>query len=361
MTDVLVVGGGIAGLSAANALGDRGARVLLLESEGGLATQASGNNAAIFRTLEERADSALYPRRSRELLRVWLERELIDPTGLLLLGRELGELRAEAARAAVRFEVLDHMQLRELAPSLENGDAEHGLFLRDGGVIDVPELTRGLAARARRLGAELRSSVRVREVTRDERGVTGVSLTDGKTVPARHVVLAAGAWNLTLGEASNLPLPLLPLSRHLLQLTAAPAAAEPVVWCLDDEVYYRREGVGVLASPCDEELSAPGGQLANPAAPRELVQKLKCLAPVLAQGSITRFWACLRTFAADRELVLGEDPRARGLYWFAGLGGRGMSVAPAAAEVLASIIASDTPTAIAASMSPARLLVAKSG
>lgn len=359
MTDVLVIGGGIAGLSAANALADRGARVLLVEAENALATQASGNNAAIFRPLEERADSAAYPRRSRELLRSWAEEELLEPTGLLLLARELSALRVEAGRAGLPFEWVDHRQLRELAPSLEDGDADQGLLLRDGGVLDVPRLTRSLEVRARRQGAELRSGVRVRHVARDATAVTGAVLADGEKLLAPRVVLAAGAWNVSLGEASNLPLPLLPLARHLLQLTAAVAAPEPVVWRLDDEVYYRREGAGVLASPCDEQLATPGGQQANPAAPRELREKLERLAPVLARGSITRSWACLRTFAADRELVLGEDPRARGLYWFAGLGGRGMCVAPAAAEMLASLIASDTPGAIATNVSPARLLAAR--
>ena len=48
-----------------------------------------------------------------------------------------------------------------------------------------------------------------------------------------------------------------------------------------------------------------------------------------------RAWACLRTMADDRELVIGEDPRVRGLFWIAGLGGRGMTCGAAAAELLA--------------------------
>lgn len=358
---MIVVGGGIAGLSVANALGNRGARVTLLEAEAELATQASGNNAAIFRTLEEHAESAVLPRRSRELLRAWLERDVLDPTGLLLLAPDLTALRAEAERASVPCELLDHRQLRELAPSLAGGDADHGLLLRDSGVLDAPGLTRALAARARRQGAELRTGVRVRKLARVGERVTGVILSDGATVSGACVVLAAGAWNVTLGEASSLPLPLLPLSRHLLQLTAAPAAAEPVVWQLSDELYFRREGAGILASPCDEVLATPGNQTSNPSAPRDLLEKLQRVAPVLAGASIARYWACIRTFAADRELVLGADPRAVGLYWFAGLGGRGMSVAPAAAELLGSIIASDTPEAIAPNLSPGRLLVRKFG
>jgi glycine/D-amino acid oxidase-like deaminating enzyme len=84
--------------------------------------------------------------------------------------------------------------------------------------------------------------------------------------------------------------------------------------------------------------------------------KLRRIAPGLANAAPRRVWACLRTFASDRELVLGEDPRLRGLHWFAGLGGRGMSVAPAAAELVAGGILHESPSPLASVLSPTRLL-----
>lgn len=138
-------------------------------------------------------------------------------------------------------------------------------------------------------------------------------------------------------------MPLTAVRRHLVQLAAhgevAVPGAAPVVWRQDQEVYFRAEGDGVLASPCDETTwTAPKPGTALPTDPRALEQlatRLTGTAPGLARAGVQTSWACLRTFAPDRELALGPDPRVRGLHWIAGLGGKGMSVGPAAGELLA--------------------------
>jgi D-arginine dehydrogenase len=361
--DVIVVGGGVAGLSVARALAEQRLRVLLLERGRALASEASGNNAAIFRPLEEHASSAALPRRSRQLLGAWFGPELFDPVGLALVsarGAAITALAAEAVTAEVAHERLDRAELWRRVPSLAGGEAQHALLLHEGGVLDVPALTSGLAAQARAFGAELRTEVAVRALVQRAGRIEGVTLTDGSALRAGRVIVTAGAWNAQLGRDSQLTLPVTPLRRHLLQLTAAAGLAptEPVVWRLEDEVYYRRTGEAVLASPCDEVEAEAGDVARDETVVTDLHSKLLRLAPVLANASVVRAWACLRTFATDRELVVGEDPRAQGLYWFAGLGGRGMSVAPAAAECLANIVlGARVPQEIEAA-SPARLLSA---
>jgi glycine/D-amino acid oxidase-like deaminating enzyme len=84
-TDAIIVGGGVAGLSVARVLAEKKRRVLLLEREPQLASQASGNNAAIFRPLERDAASAELPRRSRQLLEAWFGPGLLEVTGLVLV------------------------------------------------------------------------------------------------------------------------------------------------------------------------------------------------------------------------------------------------------------------------------------
>jgi glycine/D-amino acid oxidase-like deaminating enzyme len=373
--DVIVVGGGVAGLSAALVLAEHKLRVLLVERGPALASEASGNNAAIFRPLEHNVASAELPRRSLQLLEDWFGGGLLEPTGLVLVSSGASsvlELADVAARAGVAHDMLDKHQLHSLAPSLLDGEAAHGLLLRDGGVLDVPRFTAQLATRARSLGAELRTDVAVGGLTREHDRVTGVALLDGSQLTAACVIVAAGAWNCRLGETAGLGLPFIPLRRHLVELRApvALASREPVVWRLEDEVYYRTHGADVLASPCDEThprafaagISAAHSDAAHkmdsqpdPSAIPLLREKLQRLAPSLARGSIVRAWACLRTFADDRELIVGPDPRVQGLHWFGGLGGRGMSVAPAAAEWLAAHVLGFTLPPQAAAVSAARL------
>lgn len=366
--DVIIVGGGVAGLSAAYALARHELRVLLLEREPRLATQASGNNAAIFRPLEHDAVSCELPRRSRQLLDAWFGPQLLDVTGLLLVSDSAAPVQRLAAAAVggnVAHTRLDRAELHALAPSLRGGESSHALLLHDAGVLDVPAFTSRLGELARSDGAILRTAVAVQSIAQARGRVTGVTLADGTRLEAPCVVVAAGAWNASLGEASGASIPLAPMRRHLVELRtrADLLDPEPVVWRLEDEVYFRKRGSNLLASPCDETLSslsvASMSYASDPMVPAALNAKLKRVAPALSDGSLVRAWACLRTFAPDHELVVGADPRVQGLHWFGGLGGRGMSVALAAAEILAACIVDDTLPPLAAALSPARLLRAQ--
>ena len=362
--DVIVVGGGVAGLSVAALLAQH-ARVLLLEREPLLASQASGNNAAIHRPLEHDARSARLAARSRELLSSLIGPGLHSASGLLLVSHDaqpVTELARVASEEGVRFALLDQAGLAAHAPSLVGGETRHGMLLLDGGVLDLHALTSGLSRVARAHGAELRPGVEVAEVTHGAGRVNGVRLRDGQQLTAAAVVLAAGAWSATLAAASGFALPLTPLRRHLVQLkTAARRAVDgPVIWRIDDEVYFRAESQGVLASPCDETPWPAESPPSDPAALLALTHKLERLAPSLTDAAVQRSWACLRTFAVDRELVAGADSRVSGLYWLTGLGGRGMSVAAAGAELLVADLLKRGPSSEDASaLAPSRLALAR--
>ena len=79
------------------------------------------------------------------------------------------------------------------------------------------------------------------------------------------------------------------------------------------------------------------------------------LAPQLEAATVRRAWACLRTFAPDRLPVIGPDPRVRGLYWVAGLGGAGMTIGVAAGEMVSALI-SRRRHPLTAALAPPRLL-----
>ena len=87
---------------------------------------------------------------------------------------------------------------------------------------------------------------------------------------------------------------------------------------------------------------------------QDLAGKLGRLAPGLEFASVRRAWACLRTFAPDRVLVAGADPAVEGLFWLAGLGGSGMTIGVAAAEVVATLIRGGKHP-LATTLAPARL------
>ncbi|MCG8557239.1 MAG: FAD-binding oxidoreductase [Proteobacteria bacterium] len=367
--DVVVVGGGIAGLSVARALSARaGLSVCLLEQERLLASHSSGRNAAIFRPLEPNATTAALCLRSLELLAALehdAKRGLLRRSGLLLVSSEeskILDLARHGARVGVGVELLSGSSLFEAAPFLQGGQAHHAAWVPGGGVLDIDGLNTALARVAAARGCRLRTGCKARRIVLDCGRIAGVLLDDGQTLATGQVVLAAGAWNAVLAGTCGASLPLTPLCRHLVQLSdggqlaSSGTAARATVWRLEREVYLRPESSGVLASPCDEAPSSAGVPTVKPAALEQLAERLQLLAPRFGRLSVRSSWACLRTFARDRELVLGPDPRVGGLFWLAGLGGRGMAVGLAAGEILAGQIVDGADHPLAGVVRPARLL-----
>lgn len=377
--DTIVIGGGMAGVSAAAALASFGS-LLVIEQEASLGAHASGRNAAIFRPLEHDHTTAELARRSLEILSSFTSEAILRPVGLLLASADHARLAVTAAHALQRevtHSVVDRTQCVARVPMLAGGEVTGGVWLPDAGVLDIHRMLTLLAARARDRGARIRYRATVAGLELEAGAIKAVRLADGDVVRCSRVVIAAGAWAAKLGAACGSSVTLTPIRRHLAQLRgAAPHDPNaPVLWRIDpeQELYFRPESGGTLASACDAVAADPSGLATDPVALELLASKLSRTAPTLARTSVQHAWACLRTFAADRELVVGPDAQVPGLYWLAGLGGRGMAVAVAAGEVLGTLIAEEMsdaarrsldrtnegrgrwPSALVAALSPGRM------
>jgi glycine/D-amino acid oxidase-like deaminating enzyme len=360
-TDVVVAGGGIAGLAAAWALSRReGLRVALFEPEPMLATHSSARNAAIWLPCDDDATTPALALRSAEIMDELIGREAwLTPTGAIVTSASeppLAEVERGAERTMLATDRIGIDEARRFSPMLAGGAATDAVLVPDAGTLDVHAMTRGLERAAVEGGVAIHLRLGIRRVIQRDGRVSAVELDDGARIATEHVVIAPGAWAAALGETAGAPLPVTPYRRHLAQLDTDPRARGPIVWHAGaDETYFRPESGGVLASPCDETPHAPCLPPVEPAQIDDLARRLVAAAPGLANARVRRAWACLRTFAPDRELVIGEDPRVRGLFWLAGFGGRGMTVAPAAGELFADLF-SGKKHRFAVLTSPARLL-----
>src|SRR5690606_23219434 len=97
------------------------------------------------------------------------------------------------------------------------------------------------------------------------------------------------------------------------------------VWHGREGLYFRPESGGLLMSVCEETQAEPGDYREDPARLEELAEKLERLQPGLADISIRTSWVGQRTFAPDRNFVIGFDPREAGLFHVCGLGGHGIT------------------------------------
>ncbi|HJV88871.1 MAG TPA: FAD-dependent oxidoreductase [Holophagaceae bacterium] len=333
--DILIVGGGIAGLATAAALRSSGRSVRLVERELHPGFHSSGRNAAIGRQLTGRPEHTALAIEGRNAL---AEAGLLDTRGGRLLAAEapaLDPLQAEAE--AFGLEVHRHP-----GAGLPGLHAEAHLAIPSDGVIDTHGLLGHCARLAREAGATLTFGLGLRSLEPQADGLLA-TLDDGSTILASTLVNAAGAWAGELGRmAGGVDPAFRPLRRHLVWSDHAWHVEAPWAWWVDRPLYLRPESGGLLLCPCDEvEVTppAPGQQPdTDPSVLPGLGKSLADLAPELVEAAVTRAWSGLRTFARDRKFVIGWDPVNPRIFWVAGLGGHGMTTGLAVGRLAAGLL-----------------------
>jgi D-arginine dehydrogenase len=357
--DVVIVGGGFAGAATAYQLMRRGAgKVVLLEQEDLPGRHASGRNAAVARRLVATPDHLPLALEGVAFMEAppddFPAGRYFERNGSMMLGGPELETRlrtsVEAGRTTgVHGEWLSPAEVERLVPATIGGTFTGGAYSHDDGTADIAALLDGFLKAARARGLRVLAQRRVTAVEASSGRVCGVH-TNEEHISTPVVVNAAGAWAPEVARCAGASaVPLRSLKRHMMVTSALSwiSRSWPAVWDMTHEVYFRPEPPGLLLSPCDATESEPPGEASDEAAVELLAEKLGRCFPRLADVSIARVVAGLRTFAPDGNMVLGEDPRLRGFFWCAGLGGNGMTLSPALGRIVAEAILGDSmpPTA----------------
>jgi len=353
MTDVAIVGAGMAGASLAAELAGA-ARVLLLEAESRPGYHATGRSAAFWS--ESYGGPLIQPLTSASGPMLAAE-GFLKPRGAIHLADAGGETALAALRAAfgsVPLEPLDRAALEAAIPGLKPG-WDHGLGEPTCADIDVAGLHAFCLKRARANGARLVTDARLLRAERS--GGRWQIETRGGSFEADHIVNAAGAWADEVAQRCGVaPLGIQPYRRTIVQLRVAPPvpANLPLIIDAAGRFYFKPAPGGRLwLSPHDETASAPCD-----CAPEEIdvaraIDRLERVVDWRIEA-VERKWAGLRSFAPDRLPVYGYAPGQKGFFWFAGQGGFGIQTAPAAAVLGAALLLGGAPALDPAPYSPLR-------
>jgi D-arginine dehydrogenase len=346
--DFAVVGAGIAGVSAAYHLAPH-ASVIVLEREHVPAYHTTGRSAALhsetYGSPEIRAITVASGRFYRKPPAGFADHPLLTPRGALIAGRAdqqagLQQAAADCAQLVPSVRWLDAAEVLRRQPLLRPEAAAGGaIFEPEADDMDVAAIHGGFLKGARAAGAILRLNAEVAALERGNRRWT-IRLRDGGNVGAATVVNAAGAWADVVAQlAGGAPVGLVPKRRTAFTFDA-PAGIDlaglPMVIDFDETWYIKPEVGQFLASPADETPSPPCD-----AQPEEIdiavaVERIET-ATTLKIRRIKNKWAGLRSFVADKNLVVGYDPTVDGLFWLAGQGGYGIQTGEAAGRLAASL------------------------
>jgi len=352
--DILVIGGGIAGLSAAAAL-SKHARVAVLEAEDQVGYHSSGRSATMLHyALGDRLVRAL-TLASRPFFDNppdgFTDVPIGRPMPVLIHARDdereaLDRLEADLS-AFAQLERLDAAGVHELCPLLKD-DATHGIADRRGIRLDPHALLQGNLRQLRTHGGELHNGHRVAAIEYST-GTWAVTSDKGDRFSAPILVNAAGSWADEIAKLAGVqPLGLQPKRRTIITFDA-PAGTDlehlPFAKTVGDELYFAPESGRLFASPMDEVPSDPCD-----AQPDELEVALAAYRmEERTTVNVTRIhsrWAGLRTFTPDGHPAVDFAIDAPGFFWLAGQGGFGLQTSPAMTAIVESlIVGTDWPVA----------------
>jgi glycine oxidase len=346
-SDVVVIGGGVAGCATAYYLSRAGVKVTLIERDG-IGRQASGYSAGGINPLHGYLDALQSLGLASYTLHRALWDELRSITGqdcqqrlisMILVAfdeAEIPELQGtlERFQATEGFAAhwLEAGELHELEPRLTSA-ALRGLYLYGNGVVDSHLFTVRLAEAARQYGAVIRHD-EVRGIAQDGGRSTGVVLADG-TLPCDAVVLAMGPWAKAAQAWLGLSIPVEPLKGEILRMQLpSPALVHDFVSA--DILLCSRPG-GQVWCAATEEWRGFDAQPSESA--RALLwQRAQQLMPAMAQATLLEQTACLRPVTPDWLPIIGRAPGWQNVYLATGGAKKGILLAPGMGQAIADLI-----------------------
>ena len=361
----LVVGGGLLGCAVAYLLAAAGSQVLLVERHQ-LNAQASGQNAgSLHFQLEyrmiENGDAAA--RKAAEAIplhlhaqRAWagLEAELGADLGVAQHGgfmvaetaeqvERLGRKIALEQAAGLHNVLLDRAELQARAPYL--GDKViAAAFCAAEGKADPRRCALAYARAAMRHGARVHARTGVAALRRNGAG-WHVTFDDHGTCQADHVVIAAGAWSGRLAQMAGIVLPVIPVGLTM----AATARTTPLVKHLVQHAGRRLsmkqtpEGNILIGGGWPAALRQSDGQVDLGRRPELLLPSMAgnmaaaaTVVPAVGPLPVLRVWTGMTALVADQLPLIGQVPKATGL--FVATGGSAFTLGPTYARILADQI-----------------------
>ena len=365
--DALILGAGIAGLSIAAEL-SRDMRVLVLEREWVPAYHSTSRSAAMLIESYGGAVMEHFISASRSFFvnppQNFSPVPLSRPRGLILLAEAGQESElAEACRTQHSVQELTIEQLLKRVPVVRESMV-CGAMAEDTALdLDVDALCQGYQRQIKSNAGHLVCGASVSAVQQ----ALNLWQVDcgGRCYKAPLLVNATGAWaDKTARMAGLPPVGLVPHKRSaaVVEFSRAADREWPMIANLIGENWYARpEGEWLMVSLADETPMEPYDAWADDLDIAEAIDNMQRMLEIGEVRKLVRSWAGLRTFAGDRQPVVGFEPLADGFFWFAGQGGSGIHAAPALASTAAKMIVGGSsaegpglPNGLREQISPAR-------
>ena len=349
-SEIVIVGGGITGLSLALELSRLGMRDIVVVERGYPGGGATGRNVARIRAMQlteelcriASACQAKYERMGSDLnFNVLFYR--MGYAWILYEEDEVARMREIVAmhhRIGIRSRLLEPDDVLAMVPAFRGGDPVAGGVVHRDAIVHHDAVVWAYLAALSAAGVRLLDHTEVTGIETADDGVRGVVTTHGR-IATRMVVNATDAWSDSLNAMAGVEAPNRPYRREVL-VTA------PVAPFIDKAVTFYRPAEGWFNQTLRGEVVMG---VVDPAEPAEHEQRsswdflgrtatlMARKAPALAELTVIRQWAGMYDVTPDHLPLVGPTAQLSGWWQANGWSGRGMLLAPYLSELLAHQIA----------------------
>jgi sarcosine oxidase, subunit beta len=347
--DIVIIGGGVMGTSAAYHLAARGVKdIVLLEKEAFFGQGATGHCAGGVRFQFGTEINVRLSIASLHMLEQFKEEigQDIDfrKCGYLFVLTQENDVAAFRQsvelqhRLGVPTEWLTKEDIQERLPLMRFEDALAGTYHRGDGLVDPNSVVMGYVGAAKRKGAQFFNNAEVTGI-RVERGrVQGVHTADGSI--DTHVVLnAAGPWSARVGQMAGVAIPVEAVRRQLFTTTPLPQIPPDFPFVLDfaQSLYFHRYGEGLLIGMSNQEQKPGFDQDVDDEFEMVNVEAAIQRMPMVERASRASHWAGLYEVTPDAHPIFGRTP-VEGFLLVTGFSGHGFMHGPISGKLMAELI-----------------------
>ena len=363
--EVVVVGGGVIGVSVAYHLAEAGIQDVVLLERKELTSGTTWHAAGLVGQLRTSINMTQLARYTSQLYR-GLEEETGQATGYRQCGsisiaataERFEELKRSASMAKVfglEVNVLSVAEIGEKYPLIQTDDLFGGIHIPSDGYANAVDITQALAKGAKSRGARIFTDTKVESILRDGDEVTGVRTAEGE-IRSKYVVICGGMWSRDLAASVGVNLPLHACEHYYVLFEGVDGLTPelPVLRDYDACTYYKYDA-GKLLVGAFEPSAKPWGmegisedfcfdEIAGDFDHFEPVlhDAMKRL-PALERAGIQKFFCGPESFTPDVRYHLGEAPELKNCFVAAGLNSIGLQSAGGVGKVTAEWIRDGRP------------------
>jgi sarcosine oxidase subunit beta len=354
--DVVIIGGGIIGLSIAYNLALKKAGKIVLFEKGQLGEGSTSRCIGGIRTQFSTEINIRFSLESIKTFEQFEEEFGVNPEfkriGYLFLATTEGEMQIfrQNVKLQKKFnlpvELLSPGEIQARWPYLRMDDILGGTFCSWDGYAGPNEILSGFAGATKRAGVKIYEGTEVIGISSAKGKIYRVKA-KGEEIFTSVVVNAAGPYAASIGEMVNVKIPVIPLRRQIFITAPFPLTHHTIPLTIDFHRgwYFRHEGDGLLLSgPLDLESSF--NLNVDYEAMAEASENAMYRVPILEKARIARGWAGLYEITPDHHAILGSVPEAEGFVLANGFSGHGFQHSPGVGKVISELIVDGHTTTI---------------